>query len=80
MLFTIYNKKIYNYLYKILCQKGECMEEKLGKIVDDERIYDLDDMESIDKLEALLGKLEKKEADIKRKIDESIEEDLQERE
>ena len=80
MLFTIYNKKIYNYLYKILCQKGECMEKKLGKIVDDERIYDLDDMESIDKLEALLGKLEKKEADIKRKIDESIEEDLQERE
>ena len=56
------------------------MEEKLGKIVDDGRIYDLDDIESIDKLEALLGKLEKKEADIKREIDESIESDLQERE
>ena len=56
------------------------MEEKLGKIVDDGRIYDLDDIESIDKLEALLGNLEKKEADIKEKIEANIEDDLQERE
>ncbi len=74
MLFTIYNK------YKILCQKGDCMEEKLGKIVADGRIYDLDDIENIDKLEALLKRLEKKEVDIKSQIDASIEEDLQERE
>lgn len=56
------------------------MEEKLGKIVDDGRIYDLDDIENIDKLEALLKRLEKKEVDIKSQIDASIEEDLQERE
>lgn len=54
------------------------MEEKLGKIVEDGTIYDLDDIESIDKLEALLGKLEEKEVAIKIKIDESIEDDLQE--
>ena len=59
---------------------GDCMEEKLGKIVADGRIYDLDDIENIDKLEALLKRLEKKEVDIKSQIDASIEEDLQERE
>ena len=56
------------------------MEEKLGKIVDDGRIYDLDDIDNIDKLEALLKGLEQKEKDIKSQIDASIAEDLQERE
>ena len=56
------------------------MEEKLGKIVADGRIYDLDDIENIDKLEALLKGLEQKEKDIKSQIDASIAEDLQERE
>ena len=37
------------------------MEEKLGKIVDDGRIYDLDDIDNIDKLEALLKGLEQKD-------------------
>ena len=54
------------------------MEEKLGKIVDDGRIYDLDDIDNIDK--ALLKGLEQKEKDIKSQIDASIAEDLQERE
>jgi hypothetical protein len=63
-----------------LCQKGDYMEEKLGKIVDDGRIYDLDDIDNIDKLEALLKGLEQKEKDIKSQIDASIAEDLQERE
>ena len=48
------------------------MEEKLGKIVDDGRIYDLDDIDNIDKLEALLKGLEQKEKDIKSQIDASI--------
>ena len=56
------------------------MEERLGKIVDEGRIYDLDYIDNIDKLEALLRSLEKKEADIRKEIDASIEEDLQERE
>ena len=63
-----------------MCQKCDYMEEKLGKIVDDGRIYDLDDIDNIDKLEALLKGLEQKEKDIKSQIDASIAEDLQERE
>lgn len=80
MLFTIYNKKIYNYLYKILCQKGDFMEEKLGKIVYNGRIYDLDDPENTEKLEELLKKLKQEEKDLKAQIDASIQEDLEERE
>ena len=63
-----------------MCQNSDYMEEKLGKIVDDGRIYDLDDIDNIDKLEALLKGLEQKEKDIKSQIDASIAEDLQERE
>lgn len=63
-----------------MCHRGDYMEEKLGKIVDDGRIYDLDDIDNIDKLEALLKGLEQKEKDIKSQIDASIAEDLQERE
>lgn len=80
MLFTIYNKKIYNYLYKILYQKGDFMEEKLGKIVYNGRIYDLDDPENTEKLEELLKKLKQEEKDLKAQIDASIQEDLEERE
>ena len=54
--------------------------ENLGKIVHDGTIYDLDDINSTEKLEQLLNKLNQEEADIKRKIDESIKSDLEERE
>ena len=60
--------------------KGEKVMENLGKIVHDGTIYDLDDINSTEKLEQLLNKLNQEEADIKRKIDESIKSDLEERE
>lgn len=56
------------------------MEEKLGKIVYNGRIYDLDDPENTEKLEELLKKLKQEEKDLKAQIDASIQEDLEERE
>ena len=46
------------------------MQEKLGKIVHNGEIYDLDDVSSIDKLEKLLAKLDQEEKEIKREIEE----------
>ena len=70
-------KKIYNKC-KILYQKGDYMEEKLGKLEHDGRIYDLDDMNNIDVLEKLLQTLEKEEASIMARIETSIQSDLEE--
>ena len=56
------------------------MDENLGTIVYNGTIFNLDDSENVDKLEALLKGLEQKEKDIKSQIDASIAEDLQERE
>lgn len=44
------------------------MEEKLGKIVYNGRIYDLDDPENTEKLEELLKKLKQEEKDLKHKL------------
>lgn len=56
------------------------MQEKLGKIVHNGEIYDLDDVSSIDKLEKLLAKLAQEEKDIKSEIEDTIKSDLEERE
>lgn len=53
------------------------MEEKLGKIVYNGRIYDLDDPSNTDKLEKLLNELKQDEKAIKAEIDASIIDDLQ---
>ena len=55
------------------------MQEKLGKIVNNGEIYDLDDVSSIDKLEKLLAKLDQEEKEIKREIEDTIKSDLEER-
>lgn len=53
------------------------MQEKLGKIVHNGEIYDLDDISS--KLEKLLAKLDQEEKEIKREIEDTIKSDLEER-
>lgn len=53
------------------------MQEKLGKIVHNGEIYDLDDISSIDKLEKLLSKLDKEEKEIKNEIEDTIKSDLE---
>lgn len=56
------------------------MEENLGKIVHNGRIYDLDDPTATEKLEGLLEILKQEEEDLKKEIDANIQEDLEERE
>lgn len=56
------------------------MQEKLGKIVHNGEIYDLDDISSIGKLESLLKKLESEEKSIKSEINNTIKSDLEETE
>lgn len=56
------------------------MDENLGTIVYNGTIFNLDDPENVDKLEALLEELKKEEKEIKEKIDASINNDLDEKE
>lgn len=56
------------------------MDENLGTIVYNGTIFNLDDPENVDKLEALLEDLKKEEKEIKEKIDISINDDLEEKE
>lgn len=59
----------------ILCKKGDMMEEKLGKIVFDGRIYDLDNCEP-EKLNKLLQDLKEEEKKLAKQIDEAMNADL----
>lgn len=55
------------------------MEGKLGRIVHDGKIYDLDDIKETDKLEKLLESLESEEKKIKDEIEKNINDDLEEK-
>ena len=55
------------------------MEGKLGRIVHDGKIYDLDDIKETDKLEKLLENLKKEEKRIKDEIEKNINDDLEEK-